>query len=111
VIDREHLAKRWVHSHEEDTDDEMVYRAADTGYQFPPARGRYSFILRPDGTYLARVPGADDRPESRTGSWKLESGDKLVLEADDSGREVLEVADAADDVMKIKREPGTSPPA
>jgi hypothetical protein len=110
VIVRKHLAKRWIHSHEEDTDDETVYRAANAGYQFPPARGRYSFILRRDGTYLARVPGADDRPEGRTGRWKLESGDKLVLESDESGRQVLEVANAADDVIKIKRRPTTSRP-
>jgi hypothetical protein len=111
VIDREHLVKRWVHSHEEDTDDEIVYRAAGAGYQFPPARGRYSFILRPDGTYLAQVPGADDRPEGRTGSWRVEAGDTLVLESDDSGVQVLEVVDAGDDVIKIKRGPETSAPA
>jgi len=111
VIERDRLAKRWVHSHEEDTDDEMVYRDASAGYQFPPARGRYSFVLHRDGTYLAHVPGADDRPEGRTGSWRLESGDKLVLDSDDSGSQVLEIVKGEDDVIKVKRGPGTSPPA
>jgi len=40
VIKRAQVAGRWVHSHEEDTDDEMVFRAADSGYAFPPSRGR-----------------------------------------------------------------------
>src|ERR1041384_5695638 len=39
--------QHWVHSHEEDTDTEMVLRPA--GYKFPPSRGRSSFELKPDG--------------------------------------------------------------
>jgi hypothetical protein len=37
----------WVHSHEEDSDEEMVFRPA--AYEFPPSRGRRSFELKPDG--------------------------------------------------------------
>ncbi|MDQ4049340.1 MAG: copper resistance protein NlpE [Actinomycetota bacterium] len=78
------LYEHWVHSHEEDTDDEMVFRPAS--YPFPPSRGRTSFELRPDGTYLERSPGPVDLPEESTGSWSLE-GNRLVLgaEGDRSG--------------------------
>ncbi len=47
MIARDALAGRWVHSHEEDTDDEMVFRAADSGYRFPPARARCRRSCRP----------------------------------------------------------------
>ena len=78
------LQRRWVHSHEEDTDDEMVFRPED--YAFPRSRGRTSFELRPDGTYTESSPGPVDLPEESTGSWSLDS-DRLVLgaEGDRSG--------------------------
>ena len=71
------LQGRWVHSHEEDTDREMIFRVA--GHPFPPARGRTSLDLRPDGTYVQRAPGPVDVPEESTGRWSLE-GERLVLD-------------------------------
>ena len=73
------LLGEWVHSHEDDTDSEMVFRPAS--YSFPPARGRSSFALCPDGTYVESSPGPIDLPEQTRGTWSLE-GDHLVLAAD-----------------------------
>lgn len=73
------LYGRWVHSHEEDTDEEMVFRPA--AHPFPPSRGRTSFELRPDGTYVEWSPGPVDVPEESTGSWSLD-GERLVLGAE-----------------------------
>ena len=67
----------WVHSHEEDSDTELVFRPAD--YDFPRSRGRQSIELRADGSYAERRPGPVDVPEESTGSWKLD-GDRLELE-------------------------------
>ncbi len=44
------LTRHWVHSHEEDTATQTVFRPAT--YDFPLSRGRRSFELRPDGTVL-----------------------------------------------------------
>ena len=71
------LHGKWTHSHEEDTDTEMVFRPAT--HEFPRSRGRMSLDLRSDGTYVERSPGPVDVPEESTGSWALE-GDRLVLE-------------------------------
>ena len=57
----------------------MVFRPAD--HDFPRSRGRTSFELRPDGTYLESSPGPVDLPEETTGSWSLES-DRLILGAE-----------------------------
>ena len=77
MLDRQLLHRRWVHSHEEDTDRGMVFRPA--GFDFPPSRGRLSFELRPDGTLLERGIGPADAPDQFEGTWDLESGDRLIL--------------------------------
>ncbi|MGH2682681.1 MAG: hypothetical protein ACRDIX_05555 [Actinomycetota bacterium] len=79
------LLQRWVHSHEEDTDTEMVFRPAD--FDFPPSRGRASFELRADGTVLERGIGPTDRPEEASGSWELEGDRSVVLRESATGRE------------------------
>ena len=63
AIDPERLQGRWVHSHEEDTDDEIVYRSAASGYDFPRSRGREALELHPDGSYGGVVPGPVDKPD------------------------------------------------
>ena len=68
---------RWVHSHEEDTADEAVYRPDD--YSFPPARGRDGFQLRADGTLVLIMPGAIDRALSQLGRWQLRDNELLVF--------------------------------
>jgi hypothetical protein len=68
------LRQHWVHSHEEDTDTEMVFRPAS--YKFPPARGRKGFELKPDGTVIDYGIGPADRRTRSKGKWKLE-GEEL----------------------------------
>ena len=98
MIDPETLQGRWVHSHEEDTADELVFRAADSGYAFPRSRGREALELRPDGSYLGVVPGPADKPEpAEEGPWAVE-GDTLVL-----GDRSLEIASAEEGVLRMRR--------
>ena len=97
----EALHGRWVHSHEEDTDGEMVFRPPT--HRFPPSRGRTSFELRPDGTYLERSPGPVDVPEESTGSWSLE-GDRLILGAEgDRPGHAWEVASLEGDRLVVRK--------
>jgi hypothetical protein len=90
-----------VRSHEDDTDDELVFRPAS--YDFPPARGRTSIELRPDGTYVESSPGPVDVPEEHAGRWSLE-GDRLVLEAEGNRpSRTWEIAAAGDESLALKR--------
>lgn len=98
MIDPDHLQGRWVHSHEEDTDDELVYRSASSGYEFPRSRGREALELNPDGSYVGTTPGPTDKPEGRPGRWALEDGDKLVLPD-----RVLEITAADGGVLRVKK--------
>ena len=90
------LQGRWVHSHEEDTDAEMVFRPAS--FAFPRSRGRTSFELHPDGTYVESSPGPVDVPEESTGSWSLE-GDQLVLGRDHAWK----IKDASSDRLTVRK--------
>ena len=98
MIDRDRLTGRWVHSHEEDTDEEIVYRSADSGYAFPRSRGREAIELHPDGSYGGTVPGPADKPEAAEGEWTVEGGNRLVV-----GDRVLEVTSAEGDVLRVRR--------
>jgi hypothetical protein len=96
------LAGRWVHSHEEDSDEEMVFRPAS--HPFPPSRGRASFELRPDGSYVERAPGPDDRPVESEGHWSL-AGQRLQLSADgDRPGHDWEVTAAEPDRLAVRKQ-------
>jgi hypothetical protein len=77
VSDTGVLLHRWVHSHEEDRGDEMVFRPGS--YAFGPSRGRRSMEFKKDGTLLAGGPGPVDRSVSAKGSWTRDA-DELTLE-------------------------------
>jgi hypothetical protein len=75
------LAKKWIHSHEEDNEGAQVFRPAN--YPFPPARGRDALDLGADGSLVKSIPGPDDRMSATpAGSWKV-VGKKLILQRPD----------------------------
>ena len=99
--DRHALEGRWVHSHEEDSEGEMVFRPAT--HPLPPSRGRIAFELRPDGGYTERAPGPVDVPRESDGRWSLE-GNRLLLNAsgDEPGRD-WEVTAVEPDRLVVRR--------
>jgi hypothetical protein len=101
-IDRKALAQTWIHSHEEDTDSETVFRPST--YAFPPSRGRKSFQLKTDGSLVSSGPGPDDRSVKTEGQW-LMSGGKLELKPS-AGRpaSVLQVLSAGPDKLVVKKD-------
>ena len=70
------VSGRWVHAHEEDTAEQMVFRPAGT--DLPPSRGRMAFDLRADGTFAEAGLGAADVPQEATGAWAIE-GETITL--------------------------------
>jgi len=95
--------QHWVHSHEEDTDTEMVLRPLS--YKFPPSRGRASFELKPDGCLVEHGIGPTDRREQSEGRWKLEGGNSLAFykESKPKPYRVLRVVSAGKDRLVIKK--------
>jgi len=72
------FGRRWLHSHEEDTATEMIFRP--TGYSFPPSRGRTGFELRPDGSALAIGIAPTDGPQEGEAEWSLASEHEIRIQ-------------------------------
>ncbi len=102
-IQREVLHRRWVHAHEEDTDDEMVFRPAE--YELPPARGRMAFELRPDGTFSEAGIGPADLPDRAQGTWDLTADESIVLGEGAPGGvpRIMPIAAADEQRLAIKK--------
>jgi hypothetical protein len=101
-LDKDALHQTWMHSREEDTDTEMVFRPE--GYNFPPSRGRTGFTLKPRGM-LAEIGIAPTDAQSRTeGKWELED-DKLVFYQGDKAKptRVMQIASADKDRLVVKK--------
>jgi hypothetical protein len=97
------LYQNWVHSHEEDTETEMVFRPAT--FKFPPSRGRKSFDLKPDGSLVETGIGPTDRPQENQGTWKLEDDDSLVFyfSSQSVPKKLMQIVSADKDRLVIKR--------
>ena len=76
-ITEEALQQKWVHSHEEDTETDTVFRPAS--YRFPPSRGRKTFELKAGGVLLQAGIGPADVPRQQQGTWRLISDDELAF--------------------------------
>jgi hypothetical protein len=85
-MDKGKLYSNWVHSYEEDSENELVFRRPD--YNFPLVRGgRDAIDLNPDNTFTQRGGllqqsgnlAADDRYLYSAGEWNLEENDILSL--------------------------------
>ena len=100
AVDPAQLAQRWIHFHEEDTPAGQVFRPAS--FQFPLARGRRSFELKPDGRLLARDIGPDDRGVNSEGTWELEGGDRLRLRPASGRERVYQIEDASADRLVLR---------
>jgi hypothetical protein len=99
-VDRAVLEKHWVHSHEEDTESELVFRPAS--YAFPRCRGRSALDLRSDGSYSESVPGPPALPETADGNRELDDGRLRLKQADGSTR-VLELVSATSDRLVVRK--------
>ena len=71
------LNQRWLHSHEEDTENEMVFRPST--HSFPPSRGRTGFELRPDGSAAVLGIAPTDAPQEHQGTWTLDATKQLLV--------------------------------
>lgn len=97
------LCQCWVHSYEEDTDTESVYRPAN--FAFPPARGRTGFELLADKSCNRVGIAAADGSEVTAGTWDIEDEDTLRIRIDcEDSSQVLTVTSISHDRLAIRRD-------
>ncbi|MBK0404141.1 hypothetical protein I5M27_14190 [Adhaeribacter sp. BT258] len=71
------LGKTWLHSHEEDRGDTLVYRP--NSYDFPPSRGRIGFQLEADGNLKQYDIAPTDGLEEKAGKWQIRDKNRLEV--------------------------------
>jgi hypothetical protein len=96
------IAREWVHSHEEDTEDTQVFRPAD--FAFPrQRRPRTSIDLTPGGdASLKDGPAHDDRRSVDSGSWTVD-GDELKLQLAGRADVRYRIESADEDKLVLRR--------
>ena len=85
AIDPNLLSQRWIHSREEDTATEMVYRPA--GFPLPPSRGPVgssNSIRMEHSSALGSV--ATDISNVQPGSWQIETPNRIRYVSKWTGR-------------------------
>ena len=94
-IDASALAQGWLHAHEEDTGDTMVFRPSS--FKLGPSRGRTGFELRPNGTLIEHGIGPTDQRTQTPGRWRLD-GDTLKL-----GGQTMKVVSVAPNRLVLRK--------
>ena len=100
-IDHAAQARRWVHSCDEDTGQEMVFRLGS--FAFPPASGRESLGLASDGKAGLYGIGPDDRSARAAGEWKFDEANRLLLKSSDGMISALQVLRVEPDKLVVKK--------
>ncbi len=100
VPKKESVCGHWMHSFEEDSIDQIVYRPRS--FDFPRSRGRRSFDLQPDGKIFDVSPGKADLPDTITGNWELER-EQLVFHHSDGTDECLMIKEITPEKLVIRK--------
>jgi len=97
------IFRRWIHSHEEDTEEFLVYRPS--GYSFPPARGRQAFEIKKDGTFIRYDIAAAEGARKRSGCWKAEARDRIRVEfrGEEPRADSLGIHSCEKGLLKVRR--------
>jgi hypothetical protein len=98
--DLKNFQRKWTHSFEEDTENEMVYRPND--FPFARSRGRMQLDLKENGEVVDIHPGKADIPDPVTGLWKLE-GENLVINFSDGSGQVYPVKEITPEKLVFKK--------
>jgi hypothetical protein len=99
---RKALEGRWLHSNEEDTAGEMVFRPA--GHPLPSSRGRLGFELRPGGSATMIAIGRGDAPEELAGTWELdEDGPSIRLRFEKEPERALLLVSVEADRLVVRK--------
>jgi len=71
------LTDKWIHSHEEDTEDVMVFRKEN--FEFPPSRGREKMEFKEDGTFVKTSIKSNCGFEEKKGKFEETSPDEIKI--------------------------------
>lgn len=95
------LSRHWVHSYEEDTPTEKVFRPST--YKLPPSRGRFSFELKEDGGIIEHSIGSTDKSNNSEGEWNLKIDNSKNLTIKTHSDQLLEIISVTPEKLIVKK--------
>ncbi|MBX2968225.1 MAG: hypothetical protein KF803_02555 [Cyclobacteriaceae bacterium] len=81
--DKTELYEHWIHSYEEDDAANQLVTYRPASYEFPPARGRTGFEIKPDGILINYPIAPFDGNLRIIQSWKLENNRLIFIGKDE----------------------------
>jgi hypothetical protein len=101
------LYRTWLHAHEEDQADVLVYRP--NTYNFPPSRGRTGFAFDQNGLFTQYDIAPTDGIEGRKGQWKAMNKHTVLIKLNDQQEPEyqLEIVSLEPELLKVRRLPVT----
>jgi hypothetical protein len=97
--------KHWLHSHEEDKDDVLVYHPST--FNFPRSRGRRGFEIKKSGEFIRHGIAPDDRPNKSYGQWVIEEPNVIRVEFPDKDKDTkqykIKLLSHDNNTLKIKQ--------
>lgn len=95
--------RRWIHSHEEDIGDILVYRPID--YPFPPARGREGLEFRENGEFIRYGIGPTDRSLAAPGQWSIQEPNVVQVSFPDqrASSYTLTILECNEQILKVRQ--------
>lgn len=99
------IQQKWIHSYEEDTATETVYRPE--GYKFPRSRGRVGFELKANSELVENNIAPTDAITEEVGSWRLKTdeSDNLQIELNpaNASSRMLTIESVGKDRLVVKK--------
>jgi hypothetical protein len=98
------IQRRWLHSHEEDTPGEMVFRP-DT-FAFPRSRGRAGFELKDTNELIEIDIAPSDGSKASGGRWAVNAAGELAFYRGDASKpsRVMKIVSASPERLVVSRE-------
>jgi hypothetical protein len=97
------LFKHWIHSFEESTDNEDVYRPV--GFDFPPAFARRGLEIKENGEFVLHAIGPADGTVEVPGYWTAVRPSELSVCLEGRPPLTLTIVSVDDDVLRVLRDP------
>jgi hypothetical protein len=97
------LFKHWIHSFEESTDNEDVYRPV--GFDFPPAFGRRGLEIKENGEFVLHGIGPADGTVEVPGHWTATGASELSVWLEGRPPFTLTIVSVYDDMLRVLRDP------
>jgi hypothetical protein len=95
------LCRKWIHSNEEDTEEESVYRPEN--FNFPPSRYRNQFEICDNGEIIQYVVAQGAMTTKTSSKFKIVEDGIIKIIAEDLKLPQITITTYDDNILKVKK--------